>query len=55
MKWISRERPKIDRIACPWSIKKFISPKSTFQYIAASDSEKIGLDAVTSEHTKKIP
>lgn len=32
MKWITRERPKIDRIACPWLIERFIDkePKSTF-------------------------
>ncbi len=26
MKWITRERPKIDRIACPWLILRFIEP-----------------------------
>ena len=26
MKWITRERPKIDRIACPWLIQKFVDP-----------------------------
>jgi hypothetical protein len=26
MKWITREKPKIDRIACPWLIKRFIDP-----------------------------
>jgi hypothetical protein len=25
MKWVSRKRPKIDRIACPWSIQRFIN------------------------------
>ncbi|MDX2048480.1 MAG: chromate resistance protein [Chitinophagaceae bacterium] len=33
MKWITRERPKIDRIACPWLIKKFIDPDAEFIYI----------------------
>lgn len=32
MKWITRERPKIDRIACAWLIKRFIDPKSTIIY-----------------------
>ena len=32
MKWITRERPKIDRIACPWLIKKFIDKKAEFIY-----------------------
>ena len=33
MKWITRERPKIDRIACPWLIRKFVDPKSEFIYV----------------------
>ncbi|ODS71951.1 MAG: chromate resistance protein [Cytophagaceae bacterium SCN 52-12] len=33
MKWITRERPKIDRIACPWLIKNFIDPDAEFLYV----------------------
>lgn len=33
MKWITRERPKIDRIACPWLIRKFVDPESEFMYV----------------------
>ncbi|WP_342084337.1 chromate resistance protein ChrB domain-containing protein [Dyadobacter sp. OTU695] len=33
MKWITRERPKIDRIACPWLIKNFIDPGAEFLYV----------------------
>jgi AraC-like DNA-binding protein len=33
MKWITRERPKIDRIACPWLIKRFIDLKAEFIYV----------------------
>ena len=33
MKWITRERPKIDRIACPWLIKRFVDPKAEFIYV----------------------
>lgn len=33
MKWVTRERPKIDRIACPWLIKKFIDKKAEFLYV----------------------
>ena len=33
MKWITRERPKIDRIACPWLIKNFIDSKAEFFYV----------------------
>lgn len=33
MKWITRERPKIDRIACPWLIKRFIDPQAEIIYV----------------------
>ncbi|MCZ4244780.1 chromate resistance protein ChrB domain-containing protein [Pedobacter punctiformis] len=33
MKWITRERPKIDRIACPWLIKKFVDDQAEFIYV----------------------
>jgi hypothetical protein len=33
MKWITRERPKIDRIACPWLIKKFVDGEAEFLYV----------------------
>ncbi len=33
MKWITRERPKIDRIACPWLIKKFVDHDAEFIYV----------------------
>jgi AraC-like DNA-binding protein len=33
MKWITRERPKIDRIACPWLIKRFIDNQAEFHYV----------------------
>ena len=36
MKWITRERPKIDRIACPWLIQRFIDPQAEFLYVPAS-------------------
>jgi len=34
MKWITRERPKIDRIACPWLIKNFVDEDAEFIYVA---------------------
>ena len=34
MKWITRERPKIDRIACPWLIKNFIDKDAEFIYVS---------------------
>lgn len=33
MKWITRERPKIDRIACPWLIKRFVDAEADFIYV----------------------
>jgi AraC-like DNA-binding protein len=35
MKWITRERPKIDRIACPWLIKNFVDQEAEFIYVPA--------------------
>ncbi|TKK71626.1 helix-turn-helix domain-containing protein [Ilyomonas limi] len=35
MKWITRERPKIDRIACPWLIKHFVDKEAEFMYVPA--------------------
>jgi rhodanese-related sulfurtransferase len=32
-KWVTRERPKIDRIACPWLIRRFIDPEAEFLYV----------------------
>ncbi len=34
MKWVTRERPKIDRIACPWLIRRFIESDAEFLYVA---------------------
>ena len=36
-RWITRERPKIDRIACPWLIRRFIDPFAEFLYVPAGD------------------
>jgi hypothetical protein len=35
MKWITRERVKVDRVACPWLIKKFIDPEAEFLFLPA--------------------
>ena len=35
-RWITRARPKIDRIACPWLIRRFIDPLATFDYVPAA-------------------
>src|ERR1051326_6359076 len=48
MKWITRERPKIDRIACPWLIKRFIDKDAEFFFVPFLDVIKKAaeLDAV---------
>ena len=33
MRWITRERPKIDRVACPWLISRFIDPEAEFIFV----------------------
>jgi|SRR6516165_7620616 hypothetical protein len=35
MKWITRERVKVDRVACPWLIKKFVDPDAQFLFVPA--------------------
>jgi hypothetical protein len=37
MKWVTRERPKIDRLACPWLIRNFIDPDAEFLYVPTRD------------------
>ena len=39
-RWVTRERPKIDRIACPWLIRRFIDPEAEFLYVPAADVKK---------------
>ena len=49
MKWITRERPKIDRIACPWLIERFIDKNAEFLYVPATEVFKVA------EETGAIP
>ncbi|GAB3221306.1 chromate resistance protein [Algoriphagus aestuariicola] len=48
MKWITRNRPKIDRIACPWLIRNFVDPKAEFIYVPKEQvfSKAEELDAI---------
>jgi hypothetical protein len=39
MKWVTREHPKIDRVACPWLIRRFIDPEAEFLFVPA---EQVG-------------
>lgn len=49
MKWVTRERPKIDRIACPWLIANFIDKESEFLYVPSGEVLKVA------EETGAIP
>jgi len=40
-RWVTRERPKIDRIACPWLVQRFIDPEAEFLYVPAPDVKRI--------------
>ena len=49
MKWITRERPKIDRIACPWLIARFIDQTPEFLFVPTAEVLKVA------EETGAIP
>lgn len=49
MKWVTRERPKIDRIACPWLVARFIDKDAEFLYVPAEQVLKVA------EETGAIP
>jgi hypothetical protein len=58
MKWITRERPKIDRIACPWLIKNFVDKDAEFIYVPkdkvfvqAKELNAIPYDILGAEYT----
>lgn len=46
MKWITREHVKVDRVACPWLIKKFVDPNAEFHFVPAaqvmSEAQRLG-------------
>jgi hypothetical protein len=44
VKWVTRERPKIDRIACPWLILRFVDPEAEFLYVPAPAVLRIAQD-----------
>jgi hypothetical protein len=45
MKWITRERPKIDRIACPWLITRFIDREATYLFVKPDAVTEIALES----------
>lgn len=44
MEWITREHPKIDRIACPWLITRFIDKEPVFLYVPPGDVQRIAAE-----------
>lgn len=39
--WVTRARPKVDRIACPWLIRRFIDPKAVFLFVATTEVDAV--------------
>jgi rhodanese-related sulfurtransferase len=39
-RWVTRERPKIDRVACPWLIRRFVDPDAEFLYVPAAEVKR---------------
>jgi hypothetical protein len=44
MKWITRERPKIDRVACPWLISRFIDAEAEFLFAPAGEVMRLAAE-----------
>ena len=44
MKWVTRERPKIDRIACPWLIRRFVEADAEFLYVPTDQVFQVAKD-----------
>ena len=45
MKWVTRERPKIDRIACPWLIARFVDKEPEFLYVPAAQVRQVAKES----------
>jgi hypothetical protein len=41
MKWVTREKAKVDRIACPWLIKRFVDPSAVFLFVPADKVKEV--------------
>lgn len=41
MKWVTRERPRIDRVACAWLIQRFVDPEPTFLFVPADQVAQV--------------
>ena len=40
-RWVTRERPKIDRIACPWLVARFVDPEAEFLYVPTPEVKRV--------------
>ena len=49
MKWITRQNVKVDRVACPWLIRRFVDPEAEFLFVPENDLLQ------AAEHHKAIP
>ncbi len=45
MKWVTRERPKIDRVACPWLIERFIDSEAEFLFVPSDDVARVAQES----------
>ena len=43
-RWVTRERPKIDRIACPWLVKRFVDPDAEFLYVPTPEVKQVATE-----------
>lgn len=43
-RWVTRERPKIDRIACPWLIRRFLDPQAEFLYVPTAEVLRVAAE-----------
>ncbi len=43
-KWVTRERPKVDRIACPWLVRRFIDPEAEFLYVPSAQVRAVAAE-----------
>ncbi len=41
MKWVTRERVKVDRVACPWLLRKFVDPDAEFLFVPADEVGRV--------------
>ena len=43
--WVTRERPKVDRVACPWLLRRFVDPDARILYVAPGDVARVAAEA----------